>query len=275
MDGKVCVVTGATGGIGGAAAEGLARRGATVAVVARSEERGAALQARLARVAGGEAGVRLFVADLARQAEVRRLAGELAAAYPRVDVLVNVAATFSWRRVRTEDGVELQWAVNHLAPFLLTRLLLPRLRAAAAARVVTVSSGAHRWGRIDLRDPTGERRRYHGLAAYAATKLANVLFTRELARRLAGSGATANALHPGVVATELLLGGFPPLRLLRAAMRTPEEGARTVLHLAAAPELAGASGGYYEDDAPREPAPPARDDLAARGLWEWSETVTA
>lgn len=270
MTGKICVVTGATGGIGGAAAAELARRGATVALVARSAARGEALRDRL-REAGGE--VHLFTADLARQAEVRRVAAELAAAFPRVDVLVNNAGTFSWRRRRTADGVELQWAVNHLAPYLLTRLLLPRLRAAPGSRVIAVSSGAHRNGRIDPRDPTGERRRYSGLATYAATKLANILFTRELAHRPEAAGVAAHAMHPGVVATEILLGSFPPLRLLKGRMLTPEEGARTVVYLATAPEAGTRTGEYWQDERPRDPAPAAQDELLARALWEWSETA--
>jgi NAD(P)-dependent dehydrogenase (short-subunit alcohol dehydrogenase family) len=266
MRGKVCVVTGATGGIGGATAAELARRGATVALVARDAGRGRAL-------AAGLPGSRLFLADLSRQAEVRRLAAELSAAFPRIDVLVNNAGTFSWRRRRTEDGVELQWAVNHLAPYLLTRLLIPHLRAAEGARVIAVASGAHRKGHVDPRDPTGERRRYSGLATYSATKLANILFTRELARRPEAAGISAHAMHPGVVATEILLGSFPPLRLLKRRMLTPEQGARTVVHLACSPEAATRSGEYWQDERPRDPAPEAHDELLARALWDWSETA--
>jgi NAD(P)-dependent dehydrogenase (short-subunit alcohol dehydrogenase family) len=272
MDGKTCVVTGATGGIGGAAAEALVRRGATVALVARDAAKGRTLRDRLVDV-GGEDRVRLVIADLSDQSQVRSAALEIRQLFPVLDVLVNTAATFSWRRRRTVDGVELQWAVNHLATYLLTRLLLPSLRRAPEARIVTVSSQAHRSGRIDPRDPTGERRRYSGLGAYSATKLANILFTRELARRPAAAGISVNAMHPGVVATEILLGSFPPLRLLKGRMRTPEEGARTVVHLAAEPQFAGRSGEYWIDDQPVEPALSAQDDLLARALWDWSETV--
>ena len=266
MAGRICVVTGATGGIGAATAAGLAGSGARVALVARSAERGAALQARLTRE-GGDA--RLFVADLATQADVRRLAAELAAAFPRIDVVVNNAGTFSWTRRRTNEDVELQWAVNHLAPYLLTRLLMPRL--GEDARVVNVSSNSHYQGAIDPRDPTGERRRYSGLRAYAATKLANVLFTRELSRR--APTVTVSALHPGVVATEILLGSFPPLRLLKHRMRTPEQGAETVIYLATAAEAAGRTGEYWQDERPREPSAAALDDVLARSLWEWSEAA--
>jgi NAD(P)-dependent dehydrogenase (short-subunit alcohol dehydrogenase family) len=273
MDGRVCVVTGATGGIGGATAEALARMGATVALVARSPERGAEQLQRVAAAAGEAGRGRLYIADLSMQSEVRRLAAEIAADFPRVDVLVNNAGTFSWLRRRTAEGVELQWAVNHLAPYLLTRLLLPRLLAADGGRVINVSSNAHRSGAIDPRDPTRERRRYSGLATYSATKLANILFSRELARRPDAAGLSIAAMHPGVVATEILLGSFPPLRLLRHRMRTPEQGARTVVYLAAAPEVSGRSGEYWIDEQVQAPAPAALDELLGRSLWEWSETA--
>jgi len=269
MSGRVCVVTGASGGIGRAAATELARRGATVALVVRSRERGEAARAEIGRAAGG-ANVRLVMADLSRQAEVRRAADELLAAYPRIDVLLNNAAVYTRRRTLSGDGIELQWAVNHLAPFLLTRLLLPRLRESAPARVVTVASNAHemadlRWDDLEMR-----RRRYRGFRQYANTKRANVLFTRELARRAAGSGVTANTLHPGVVATELLMNGFPPIRLLRRWLRTPEQGAATAVYLAASPEVSRATGEYFIDERPVSLPAAARDDEAARRLWEIS-----
>lgn len=269
MSGRVCVVTGASGGIGRAAATELARRGATVALVVRSRERGEAARAEIERVAGG-ANVRLVMADLSRQAEVRRAADELLAAYPRIDVLVNNAAVYTRRRALSGDGIELQWAVNHLAPFLLTRLLLPRLQESAPARVVTVASNAHEMAELRWDDLEMRRRRYPGFRQYANTKRANVLFTRELARRAAGSGVTANALHPGVVATELLMNGFPPIRLLRRWLRTPEQGAATAVYLAASPEVASVSGGYFIDERPVPLPVAARDDEAARRLWEIS-----
>jgi NAD(P)-dependent dehydrogenase (short-subunit alcohol dehydrogenase family) len=165
--------------------------------------------------------------------------------------------------------------VNHLAPFLLTSLLVPRLRAGAPSRVVTVGSNAH----TDIREVPWDdlqmaRGRYRGFRQYGVTKLANVLFTRELARREAAHGVTANAMHPGVVATELLLNGFPPLRLVRRFMRTPEEGARTAVWLASAREVAGVTGQYWIDERPVDPSPAARDDEAARRLWEISEEMT-
>jgi NAD(P)-dependent dehydrogenase (short-subunit alcohol dehydrogenase family) len=273
MSGRVCMVTGASGGIGKAAATELARRGASVALVVRSRERGEAARAEIGRAAGG-ANVRLVMADLSRQAEVRRAADELLAAYPRIDVLVNNAAVYTRRRTLSGDGIEMQWAVNHLAPFLLTNLLLPRLQESAPARVVTVSSNAHemadlRWDDLEMR-----RRRYRSFKQYGNTKRANVLFTRELARRTAGSGVTANALHPGVVATDLLLKGFPPIRLFRRWMRTPEQGAATVVHLASSPKVAGVTGEYFVDERIVPLPAAARDDAAARRLWEISARMT-
>lgn len=267
MEGKVCVVTGATGGIGGATARGLAARGATVLLVARDTVRGEALRESIARETGNGR-VRLLRADLSSLAEVRAAAAEIAAAHPRVDVLVNNAAAYTRKRAESVDGIELQWAVNHLAPFLLTHLLLDRLRAAGGARVVTVSSQAHQ-GRHIPWDDMEMRRRYFGWRTYGVTKLANLLFTRELARR--ESGIAAHAVHPGVVATELLMRGFPPVRLFRRFLKTPEEGARTVLFAATSPEAGRSSGKYWIDERTADPDPAALDDEAAGRLWRWSE----
>ncbi|HEX8244410.1 MAG TPA: SDR family oxidoreductase [Longimicrobium sp.] len=272
MSGRVCVVTGASGGIGKAAAKELARRGATVALVVRNRERGEAARAEIERDTGNR-DARIVLADLSRQAEVRRAAGELRAAFPRIDVLLNNAAVYTARRRLSDDGIELQWAVNHLAPFLLTRLLLPRVVESAPARVVTVSSNAHlgadlRWSDLEMRN-----RRYRGFRQYSNTKRANVLFTRELARRTAGTGVTANALHPGVVATDLLLNGFPPIRLFRRWMRTPEQGAATAVHLAASPDVTAVSGEFFVDERPVTLPPEARDDEASHRLWEISERM--
>ena len=269
MEGKVCVVTGATGGIGGATARGLAARGATVLLVARDAVRGKALRESIARETGNER-VRLVRADLSSQAEVRAAAAEIAAAHPRVDVLVNNAAVYTRKRAESVDGIELQWAVNHLAPFLLTHLLIDRLRAAGGARVVTVSSQAHQ-GRYMPWDDMEMRRRYFGWRTYGVTKLANLLFTRELARR--ESGMIVHAMHPGVVATELLMRGFPPIRLFRRFLKTPEQGAATVLFLATSPEAARSTGTFWIDDRPADPSPAALEDDAARRLWRWSEEM--
>jgi NAD(P)-dependent dehydrogenase (short-subunit alcohol dehydrogenase family) len=274
MSGRVCVVTGASGGMGKATAVELARRGATAVLVVRSPGRGEAARSEIERATGSR-DVHLVLADLSRQADVRRAADEMLARFPAVHVLVNNAATHTWRRRETPDGIEQQWAVNHLAPFLLTNLLLPRMIDAAPARVVTVSSNAHmgvgplRWDDLEM-----GRGRYRGFRQYGYTKLANVLFTRELARRTAGAGVTANALHPGVVATDLLLNGAPPLKLFRRWMRTPEQGAATAVHLATSPEVEGVTGEYFIDERPVALAGAATDDEAARRLWSISERMT-
>ncbi len=272
MAGKVVVVTGANAGIGKAAALALARMGARVGMVSRSRERGETARADVVRESGSAA-VELFLADLSAQGEVRRLAAEIRERCGRLDVLVNNAAVYTRERTLSPDGIELQFAVNHLAPFLLTGLLLDLLERSAPARVVTVSSEAHRPVHLDWDDLQGERR-YLGLRAYGAAKLANLLFTRELARRMAGRGVTANAVHPGVVATELLFGGWGPLRLLRRFMRTPEQGARVVVRLASAPELEGVTGRYFRDEREIRPSAAALDDDAARRLWRLSAELT-
>jgi NAD(P)-dependent dehydrogenase (short-subunit alcohol dehydrogenase family) len=275
MQGKTVIVTGATSGIGFAAAEALVRRGARLILVGRDQQRGAAALERL-RAVIPSAEVSIRYADLLRLSEVRRLAEELAE-LPRIDVLVNNAGAFFDRHALTEDGIERTFALNHMAYFLLTYLLLDRLKASAPARIVNVASGAHRRGSLDFGDLEG-RRSGAGWPAYCRSKLANVLFTTELARRLAGSGVTANALHPGFVAsrfgdetglrTRLLL-GFAK----RIAAISPERGAETILYLAAAPKLEGISGDYFEDCREAQPSAAARDMIAARRLWEESERL--
>ncbi|HEX2078904.1 MAG TPA: SDR family oxidoreductase [Longimicrobium sp.] len=273
MKGRVCVVTGATsGGIGQATAAELVRRGATVVLVARSRERAERTREAVMQ-AGGRDRVSVVLADLSVQAQVREAAAEILERWPAVHVLVNNAAVYTPRRQETPDGIELQLAVNHLAPFLLTNLLLDGLRAGAPARVVTVSSGAHRYARLRW-DDLGMRGRYHGLLQYSNTKLCNVLFTRELARRVPAAAVIANTMHPGVVGTDLLFNGWAPLRLLKPFIRTPEQGARTAVHLAAAPEVAGVTGAYFHDERETRPSAAAMDDDAARRLWEISGALT-
>lgn len=272
MEGRVCVVTGGTGGIGRAAAVELARRGATVVLVARSRERAASTAGALA-AAGGRGRVHVVLADLAVQAQVRAAAAEILDRHPAVHVLVNSAAVYTRTREESPDGIELQLAVSHLAPFLLTNLLLDRLRASAPARVVTLSSGAHhsaapRGDGLEMRIG-----RYRGLRQYANTKLYNLWMTRELARRHPPAELAVNAMHPGVVGTELLFGGWAPLRLLKPFIRTPEQGARTVVYLAADPEAAHVTGEYFKDERPAPISPLARDDTAARRMWEVSERM--
>src|SRR5512138_1786959 len=278
LAGRTAVVTGASSGIGVPTAVGLARLGASVALVARDRAKGEAALAAVRAASAPGATPRLFLADLGALAQVRRLAQELLAALPRIDVLVNNAGAMHARRKESPDGHELTLAVNHLAPFLLTGLLLPRLRASAPSRVVTVSSEAHRIGPLDL-DDLESRRGYSAMRAYGRSKLANVLFANELARRVAGGGVTSNSLHPGVVATGFGRNDPGWFRLLvtvgRPFLATPEKGARTSIHVSAAPELAGVTGRYFKDRQEVAPAPFARDEDVAQRLWEISERLVA
>lgn len=268
MAGRTVLVTGGTGGIGKATAVGLARMGAHVAITGRDPARTAAA-AREVEAAGGE--VDCFVADLSSQAEVRRLADEALDRLPRIHVLVNnVGGCWKTRRL-TPDGVEHTFAVNHLASFLLTNLLLDRLRRSAPARVVTVASNAERLGVIDFDDLQGSRG-WSGGRAYNQSKLANVLFSSELARRLPAAEVTANALQPGLVSTSF--GAEDPGRtqrllvpFLRPFMTSPEKGAATSIRLASAPELAGRTGSYFGKDGARTSSPASRDRATAARLW--------
>lgn len=271
MTGRTVLVTGGTGGIGEATARGLAGLGARVGIVGRDEARARAAAERI-RATGGE--VDVFTADLSAQRQVRALAEQVLAAYPRLDVLVNNVGGYWAHRHPTEDGLERTFAVNHLAPFLLTNLLLDRLRESAPARVVTVSSGAQSMGRIDFDDLQGETG-YNGQRAYNQSKLANVLFTYELARRLEGSGVTANVLHPGVVRTAFGQEdsqGWMRLMLpvMRPFMKSPEKGARTSIHLASSPEVEGVTGQYFANEQPKRSSKVSYDTEAAARLWRVS-----
>ncbi len=275
---QVHLVTGATSGIGRAAAEVLAGLGATVLLVGRDRARGEATLAAIRR-AHPAANVELLLADLSSQASVRALAGEVRARHPRLHVLVNNAAVVPAARRLTVNGFEEAFAVNHLAPFLLTNLLRDPLLAAGSARVVTVSSEAHRMlPAVEWDNLQGERR-FRGFRAYALSKLANVLFTRELARRFAGTGVTANALHPGVVNTGVWREARGVLGVLvglgKPFMISPDRGAAPVVRLVIAPELAGRSGLYFDRERERAPSPAALDDATAARLWEVSERLTA
>jgi NAD(P)-dependent dehydrogenase (short-subunit alcohol dehydrogenase family) len=271
MTGKTVLVTGGTGGIGGATAAGLAGLGARVGIVGRDQRRAQATAERI-RAAGGD--VDVFTADVSSQREVRRLAEGVLAAYPRLDVLVNNVGGYWATRHATEDGLERTFAVNHLAPFLLTHLLLDRLRESAPARVVTVSSGAQAMGRIDFDDLQGEAG-YSGQRAYNQSKLANVMFTYELARRLEGSAVTANVLHPGVVRTAFGQEdsrGWMRLMLpvVRPFMKSPQRGAQTPIYLASSPEVESVSGQYFVNSRPRASSRASYDTAANARLWQVS-----
>ena len=274
MKGKVVVITGATSGIGEVAAEQLAAMGARLVLVARDRARGQATLARL-RHAGPDASHTAYYADLSRVAEMKRVAAEIAAAEPRIDVLINNAGALFAARHVTEDGLELTFATNHVAYAVLTHGLRERLLASAPARVINTASDAHRGAKLDFED-LGSARGYRGLKVYGRSKLCNILYTRELARRSAGTGVTANSLHPGFVATRFgdESGGLVSyvVRLgKRVAAISEEKGADTLVYLASSPEVANVSGEYFYKRRPVTPTREARDDEAARRLW--SETM--
>jgi retinol dehydrogenase 14 len=273
MAGKTVLVTGGTGGIGKATAAGVARLGARVGIVGRDRQRAEAAAADIRRGVD-KAVVDPFVADMSSQAEVRTLAVAVLDRYPRLNVLVNNVGGSWATRHTTADGLEHTFAVNHLGPFLLTNLLLDRLKTSAPARVVTVSSGAQSMGRIDFDDLQGERR-YSGQRAYNQSKLANVMFTYELTRRLEGTGVTANVLHPGVARTGF--GTEDPRRLdrllstvARPFMKTPEQGAATPVYLASSPDVEGVTGRYFANGKPKRSSGRSYDTDAAARLWSVS-----
>jgi retinol dehydrogenase 14 len=273
MAGKTTLVTGATGGIGKATAIGLSALGARVGITGRDRGRAEAAAADIVRQTGNPS-VDVFVADMSSQAEVRRLAAEVLERYPRIDVLVNNVGGFWAHRHVTADGLEHTFALNHLAPFLLTNLLLERLEASAPSRVVTVSSGAQALGRIDFDDLQGERD-YSGQQAYNQSKLANVMFTYELARRLQGSGVTANVLHPGLTRTDF--GAEDQVRffevmgpLARPFMKAPARGAEMPIYLASSAEVEGVSGTYFANRKAKKSNKASYDTAAAARLWEVS-----
>jgi retinol dehydrogenase 14 len=271
MAGRMVVVTGATGGIGKATAVGLAAMGARVAITGRDRDR-AETAADEVRRAGGT--VDVFVADLSSQPEVRQLAQELVRNLPRIDVLVNNVGGYWDTRHVTADGLELTFALNHLAPFLLTNLLLDRLKRSASARVVTVASNAQSMGRIAFEDLQGELS-YSGARAYNQSKLANVMFTYELARRLRATSVTANAVHPGMVSTSF--GAEDPsvvqrmvVPFMRPFMKTPDKGALTSIHVASAPDLEQVSGLFFAKGKPTSSAAASYDKATAARLWQVS-----
>jgi NAD(P)-dependent dehydrogenase (short-subunit alcohol dehydrogenase family) len=274
MRGKVCVITGATSGIGLAAAEALAAKGAELALVGRDRSRGEAALARL-RERAPAVPMTIHYADLLSMAEVRRLGAELLAAHPRIDVLINNAGAIFQHRELSADGLERTFALNHMAYFLLTAILRDRLAASAPARVISVASRAHLQAPgLDFDDLNLEHR-YSGWTAYCRSKLANILFTRELARRLAGSGVTANCLHPGFVASRfgdnnrgIFRWGLSLAKRLAAIDEA--KGAETIVYLACDPAVAATTGDYFVRSRPATPSAAAQDDSAAAKLWEIS-----
>jgi NAD(P)-dependent dehydrogenase (short-subunit alcohol dehydrogenase family) len=277
LAGKVIVVTGANSGIGLEASVKLAARGADLVMVARSRERGEAALADV-RARSGSDRVTLMLCDMSSQASIRAFAAEFRAGHDRLDVLVNNAGGVSEHRQLTVDGIEQTWATNHLAYFLLTRLLLDLLERTGDARVVNVASRGHVRGTIDLEDPGFEKGGYTIMGAYCRSKLGNVLFTNELARRMAGRGVIANSLHPGGVATNIWGGAPAWIRPIinfvgRFVFISPEQGSRPIVHLAASPEMAGRTGEYWHEMRRTEPSPLAQDADLARRLWDYSSAA--
>jgi NAD(P)-dependent dehydrogenase (short-subunit alcohol dehydrogenase family) len=277
LQGRVCVLTGATQGIGRAAAESLLTTGVELVLVSRDLTRLQTLASDL-RLRAPEAKVGVVAGDLSRMLEVRRVGAEIRARHHKVDLLLNNAGAVFARREVTVEGLERTFALNHLAYFLLTQELLPVLREAPAARVVNVASDAHRPARLDLDDLQYERTPYSAFGAYGRTKLMNILFTREQARRVEGSPITVNAMHPGFVRSGFgqnnpgFFGGIIALGQVLFA-RTPKRGARTLVWLATSPEVAGVSGKYFVDEHEATPSAAARDDATAHRLWEESERL--
>ncbi len=276
MGGKTALITGGTSGIGKASAVALAAMGANVVVVGRNPERGeAAVEEIKAQSHSGS--VELMLADLSVQSEVRKLAEEFLGRHDRLDVLANNAGLVQSKRTETPDGIETTLAINHLAPFLLTNLLIERLEQSAPSRVITVSSEAQRWGNMEFED-IQSRRKYRGFPVYGMTKLANIMFTYELAERLSSTDVSANCLHPGSVGTNFGQNNRGPMalffRTFKPFMRSPEQGADTLIWLSSSPEVAGVSGKYFSDRKEIKAKKVAYDPAARRRLWEISEDLT-
>jgi len=278
MQGKTVIVTGSNSGIGKACAAELARRGAHVVMTARDPKRAEAARDDVRRTSGNER-VDLMLGDYASLASVRALATQLAE-LPEIDVLVNNAGLMQSVRSETGDGFETTFQVNHLAPFLLTTLLVPKIRQTPGARIVNVASDAHKSGGALDFDDLQSKRSYMSFRVYGRSKLANILFTRELARRLDGSGVTVNCLHPGVVATGFGADGDTGglfslgMKIARPFMMTPEKGADTMVYLATSPDVAQTTGGYFVKRREKTPSRHAQDDDAARRLWDESARMT-
>ena len=266
---RVFLVTGANSGIGRATAMGLARLCGTVVMACRNASRGEAARRDIIRDSGNSR-VSLEVVDLAIEASIRSFAEAFKRTHPRLDVLINNAGVYTSHRDITTDGLERQFEVNYLSGFLLAHLLLDLLKKSAPSRIVNVSSSAHEGSAIHFDDLQGERR-YRGYRAYGQSKLAQVLFTRELGRRLEGTGVTVNACHPGVIRTNLGMGGASAVvRFVRLFFKSPEKGAETPIYLAVSPDVEGVTGKYFANKRVREPSRAAQDPDVARRLFDVS-----
>ena len=275
MKGKVVVITGGTSGIGQVAAEKLAGMGARIVLVARDNSRADTTLARLRQLGPG-VNHTVYFADVSSIGEVRRVGGEIAAAEPRIDVLLNNAGAMFYERQVTVDGLERTFATNHMSYFVLSHSLRPQLAAAAPSRIVNTASDAHRGAKLDFDDLQCSKK-YKAFTAYGRSKLCNILFTRELARQIAGTGITANSLHPGFVNTRFADGGsgalYQAFRVAKNFALTPEKGAETIIYLASSPDVAGVTGEYFSKCARATPTKEAQDDDAASRLWKESERL--
>ena len=277
MDGRVCVLTGATSGVGYAAAQRLAEGGARLVLVCRNAEKATRVKDELEREY--KQSVRILQADFSRLAEVRQAAASILEENPRIDVLINNAGLHNTRRILTDNGVETVFCVNHLASFLFTRLLLPRILEIAPARIIQVNSQGHRFGGLDLNDLNWDRRRYHGLQGYGASKVAQLLTVWELADRLKGTGVTINAMHPGAVRTNIgmnndLIYQWYQRYLLWPTLKDPLISGEAIYYLAAAPEMAEVSGRFFNLTIDEKPASHALDREVGKRVWKISETLT-
>jgi NAD(P)-dependent dehydrogenase (short-subunit alcohol dehydrogenase family) len=276
MKDKVVVITGATSGIGEVAADRLAQKGARIVFVARDHTRGDEMRKHLRAVAG-HTDHTVHYADLSKLGDQKRVAKEIADSEPQIDVLINNAgALFSSRHV-TEDGLEKTFALNHMSYFTVTNILLDRIKATPGARIVSTASEGHHGAKLNFDDLQSERR-YSGFPVYARSKLMNILFTRELAKRLAGTGVTANCLHPGIVGSRFgsESGGLLQFAvgIARNFMITPEQGAQTIIYLASSPDVEGKTGGYYSKCKPITPTKAAQNDADAKRLWDISAKIS-
>ncbi|MHB1317327.1 MAG: SDR family NAD(P)-dependent oxidoreductase [Anaerolineae bacterium] len=277
LDGRLCVITGATSGVGLAAARCLARGGARLVMICRNADKAARVQGELSQACAVPAEV--VIADLRQLEQVRRAAGTILERYPRIDVLINCAGVHHTTRTLTPEGHETVFCVNHLSSFLLTRLLLERLKASAPARIIQVNSQGHRFGGLDLTDLDWARRRYRGLQGYGAAKTAQLLTLWEFADLLQGSGVTINAMHPGEVKTEIGMNNGLLYRLynryvIRWFLKDPAISGEAIYYLAAAPEMAGVSGRFFNLTIDEVPARHALDRALGRRVWEISESLT-
>jgi NAD(P)-dependent dehydrogenase (short-subunit alcohol dehydrogenase family) len=273
MSGKVCLVTGANSGLGKVTALELARMGAHVVMVCRDRIKGEAALAEIKQASANDH-IELMFCDLSSQADIRRFADEFKATHDRLDVLINNAGVYLRKRTMTVNKLEATFAINHLGYFLLTNLLVDLLKQSAPARIVNVASGAHASGHINFDDLQGEKS-YSGVKAYCHSKLANILFTRELARRLAGTQVTANCLHPGAVATGIFRSLPKPIEaIIKLVTMSPEKGAQTTIYLASSPAVEQVTGKYFVRSTEAQASPEAQDDEIAHHLWAESARLT-